>query len=98
MENNKIQNCEFCQEVFGSLDDLANHLVYDHANNLSEEMVSSKQIEPSKELQNNVQQVQGNKDHKCAFCGKSFTRSHHLKTQFKCDYCDKFFTGSNSLE
>ena len=34
MENNKIQNCEFCQEVFGSLDDLANHLVYDHANNL----------------------------------------------------------------
>ena len=83
MEKNKIQNCEFCQEVFGSLDDLVNHLVYDHANNLSEEMVSSKQIEPSKELQNNVQQVQGNKDHKCAFCGKSFTRSRstHIKSE-----------------
>ena len=37
MENNKLQICEFCQEVFSNLDDLAYHLVYDHANDLREE-------------------------------------------------------------
>ena len=113
MENDKNQNCEFCQESFGGLNELAKHLVYDHAN------YSSEDIKPSNKYQNHI------KAHKCDGCGiqsfnaralkihvknceKSFSRLHHLKNHIKgihknevkvkCDYCKKFFTASDPLK
>ena len=88
MENDKNQNCEFCQESFGGLNELAKHLVYDHAN------YSSEDIKPSNKHQNHI------KAHKCDGCGiqsfntralkihvknceKTFSRLHHLKNHIK---------------
>ena len=88
MENDENQNCEFCQESFGGLNELAKHLVYDHAN------YSSEDIKPSNKHQNHI------KAHKCDGCGiqsfnaralkihvknceKTFSRLHHLKNHIK---------------
>ena len=111
MENDENQNCEFCQESFGGLNELAKHLVYDHAN------YSSEDIKPSNKHQNHI------KAHKCDECGihsfnaralkihvknceKSFSKLHHYhikgihknEVKVKCDYSKKFFTASDPLK
>ena len=80
MENNNIQTCEFCRVVFSNLDDLAYHLVYDHANDLSEENLAFKNNEVSNELQNYVNDPKVQRENTCDYCGKSFSLRAQLKT------------------
>ena len=108
MENNKLQICEFCQEVFSNLDDLAYHLVYDHANDLSEENLAFKNNQGSNYLQNHVNDQKVQENNKCdsgenIFQARELSRhirSEHVdinstqkvKKNLKCDYCGKSFS------
>ena len=61
--NIEIQKCEFCPIVFSNVDDLANHLVYGHANNFKIEPEDNLEIEANAE--NQVQRIQD--DRNCQF-------------------------------
>ena len=107
MENNNILTCEFCQEVFANLDNLAYHLVYNHANDLSEDL-AFKNNEVSNDLQNRVNdsKVQGNNEYDSSekiFQAEELStriRSKHVdinsaqnvQKNFKCDFCGKSFS------
>ena len=53
MEDNEIQKCDFCNEVFSNMDDIANHLVLYHVKDQevipeqNEQILSSEEKEPT---------------------------------------------------
>ena len=103
-EDDNIKKCEFCPIVFSNIDDLANHLVYGHADNFKIEPENYEEVEPYAE-----NQVQKNQQYnKCEHCGKSFSRANHLKSHihtvheghkdYKCESCGKLFFRAGALK
>ena len=99
-EVDNLKKCEFCPVVFSNLDDLANHLVYGHADSFKIEPEIYEEVEP-----NAGNQVQRNQeDHNSEFWGKSFSRTDHKKTHinihsiheankdYRCESCGTYFS------
>ena len=97
--NDEIQKCVFCHEVFNNVNDISNHLVLHHGDEEDmnpEENEQILNILTSAEEDASQNKLENLKDIWCDICSKSFSTKqnmtiHQCRNQ-KCDFCSQYFT------